>query len=112
MQKFNNYVFMAICELNFKLFKISTFSNFLAFHNQHKLIFKDLTSKRLITTSDFDKINKLFNQIINELDLIFNIGHEEACMFILEYYDLDDDKINEMYKSINLFDTFINFKGC
>jgi hypothetical protein len=111
MQKFNSYVFMTICEINLLKFKQSDFLTFTSFHNHYKFLLKDVLDNKLSIT-DSTKLHDLIDIILIDLNQIFALDVNESFLLILEYYDLDIEKILEMRRLSVLLNECFNFTGC
>ena len=111
MQKFNSYVFMTICELNLLKFNQSDFLTFTSFHNHYKFLIKDWIDDR-ISISDSTKLYNLIDVTLIDLKQIFALDDNESFVLILEYYDLEIEKILEMYRLLTLTKDCFNFTGC
>ena len=81
MTKFDNYVFMTICETSFDLFKKSQFSTYV---NYCKTLNLSLKSGKLDRKETADII-----KISNDLVLIYGFDDETCGRYIAEYFDCD-----------------------
>lgn len=81
MKKFNNYVFLTICEETFKLFKTTYFSTY---RNYCKTLYLSLESNNL-TAREKSNIVHLFDS----LNLIYGLTDSESLFYIKKYLNCD-----------------------
>ncbi len=81
MTKFDNYVFMSICEISLDLFDKSNFSTYL---NYCKTLNLSLKSGILDKKETYDIIN-----ISNKLILIYGFDEKTCAEYIAKYFDCD-----------------------
>ncbi len=91
MVKFDNYVYMTICESSMVQFKKSHFSTYI---NYCKTLNLSLKSGVLDRKETADII-----QIGNDLVLIYGFDDETCGKYIAEFFDLDVDIKLSFYKS-------------
>lgn len=91
MTKFDNYVFMTICESSIVLFKRSHFSTYVNYCRTLNLSLKSgILDKK--ETSDIIQIG-------NDLVLIYGFDDETCGKYIAEFFDMDNDIKVGFYKS-------------
>ena len=94
MVKFDNYVFMTICESSLDLFKKSYFSTYVNYCNTLNLSLKTGILGKKETAAII--------QIGNDLILIYGFDDETCGKYIAEYFDMGIDKIINFYKVVLL----------
>jgi hypothetical protein len=92
MVKFDNYVFMTICESSLDLFKKSHFSTYVNYCNTLNLSLKsgNLDKKEMAAII----------QIGNDLVLIYGFDDETCGKYIADYFDMDIEKVINFYKVV------------
>ena len=91
MEKFDNYVFMTICETSIVLFKKSRFSTY---GNYCKTLNLSLKSGELDRKETADII-----QIGNDLVLIYGFDDKTCGEYIVRYFELKTEIIINFYKA-------------
>jgi len=91
MVKFDNYVYMTICESSIVLFKRSHFSTYI---NYCRTLNLSLKSGILDKKETADII-----QIGNDLVLIYGFDDETCGKYIADFFDMDNDIKISFYKS-------------
>jgi hypothetical protein len=91
MVKFDNYVYMTICESIIVQFKRSHFSTYINYCNTLNLSLKSGILDRKETA---DIIN-----IGNDLVLIYGFDDETCGKYIVDFFDLDNEIKLNFYKS-------------
>lgn len=94
MEKFDNYVFMTICETSSVLFEKSRFSTY---GNYCNTLYLSLLSGNLDKKETNDVI-----QISNDLVLIYGFDDKTCCDYILKYFELSSDVKINFYKAVKL----------
>ena len=92
MSKYENHIFLIICEVSLETFKKSVF---LTYVNYCRNMSKSLECE-LLTTSQ----NKDLAKIIDMLDIIFTLSSEDTGKYIYEYFNQDLMKILEFEKCV------------
>lgn len=94
MSKYENHIFLTICEASIELYKKSVF---LTYVNYCRNMGSSLRSDLLTKNQNVDII-----KIINVLDKIFTLSGEDTGKYIYDYFNLDSEKIIEFEKCVKI----------
>jgi len=89
MSKYNNYIFLTICETSIKCFEKT---NFLTYINYAKNMGLSLNTNTL-TNNQFADIG----MIVNDLEKIYNLDNDMISKVISEYFNSDKILLFEKY---------------
>jgi hypothetical protein len=94
MVKFDNYVFMTICESSLDLFKKSHFSTYVNYCKTLNLSLKSGILDKKETAA--------IVKIATDLVLIYGFDDEDCGKYIADYFASDIDKVINFYKVVLL----------
>ncbi len=97
MNKFNNYVFLSICEITVKSFDGSHYTTYLNYCNG---LLSNIRNHNLSKKQSKDLV-----KIFNELKLIYSIDGVEGSDFILDF--LESNRIIEFYECVRMTNRFL-----
>lgn len=101
MSKYDNYVYITICEVSFKTFKKSEYTTY---NNYCKGLLRSIKENYLTKREKID-----LSVILNEMDLIFGMDENETNRYLLEY--LESDRCSEFEKIVRLTNDLFPFTG-
>jgi hypothetical protein len=87
MIKFDNYIFLTICEKSYELFKETKYMTYIAYCNNFKVCFK---------LGKFSNVESShISEIINFIKKIYDLDTDEAFKYIKNFFMLDKHLIFE-----------------
>lgn len=95
-KKYENYIYLTICEVSIKLFEESEYSDYNDYCESLKLRMKDNTLLR--------KQSSNIMSIVNHLYTIYALNREESIEYIIKF--LNSDKIKDFELSVRVFKIF------
>lgn len=101
MSKYDNYVYITICEVSFKTFRESEYSTY---NNYCKGLLRSIKENYLTKREKMD-----LSIIIEEMDLIFGMDENETNRYLLEY--LESDRCVEFEKVVRITNDLFPFTG-
>jgi hypothetical protein len=101
MEKFDNYVFMTICETTSELFNKSRFSTY---SNYCKTLGLSLKSGVLDRKETADII-----KISNDLVLIYGFDDTTCGEYIVKFFELDKERLTNFYKVVLIIKKYFPF---
>ena len=94
MTKYENHIYLTICEVSLETYKKSVF---LTYVNYCRNMGRSLESELLTTSQNKDLI-----KIMDMLDIIFTLNTEDTGKYICDYFNQDLMKILEFEKCVKL----------
>jgi hypothetical protein len=96
MNKFNNYIYLSICEISVKLFEKSNFTTYTGYCASMKtsLTLREFSGREV---ADLEAIG-------DYLKLLYNLENHEIGMYLDDYFN--SDKISEFHKCVQLIDEY------
>jgi hypothetical protein len=94
MSKYDNHIYLTICEASLELFKKSVFLTYLNYcRNLGSALNNDLLTKNQ---------NRDIIKLIEVLDKIFTLSPEDTGKYIYDYFNLNIEKLIEFEKSVKI----------
>ena len=94
MSKYDNYIFLTICEVSYKHYKFTNYSSYPEYCKGMSMVLNGV-----YTPAKSDK--RMINDVIQLLDTVYSLSAEVTGKYIGDYFALDSLKHSDFMNFLN-----------